>query len=429
VNKMFSQHVSRNLSAYCHNELSVEESRRVAEHLIGCQRCRREFEEIKLGVKLAEQLPRTSAPGSLWNEIERELVERSSHDNTQRAPSRLAPRLGWQRLAATCAVLLAALAIAWYSTRQPVAPQVALKDGTQQAHDDSAQQQQLPEEPNPGRAQTAPQTSNSAQTVPDGDNGKTSTVPGKTENGAAWEVARLEGTPTVGANRIEGNGRLGVGEWLVTDNHSRAKINVADIGQVDIGPNSRVRLVGTRSTEHRLALERGRLHAVISAPPRLFVVETPSATAIDLGCAYTLEVDDAGRSLLHVTSGWVALEQKGLESIVPAGAICATEPGKGLGTPYFDDASARFQEALASLDFRGGGAKALAIVLREAREYDTLTLWHLLYRVRGRERARVYDRLANLVVPPKGVTREGVLNLDKGMLALWKKELEWAWFE
>jgi hypothetical protein len=255
------------------------------------------------------------------------------------------------------------------------------------------------------------------------------TVPAKNGNELTWEVARVAGAPTVGANRIEGNGRIGVGEWLETDGASRAKISVADIGQVDIGPNSRVRLVGTRSTEHRLALERGRLHAMISAPPRLFVVETPSATAIDLGCSYTLEVDDRGRSILHVTSGWVALERKGRESIVPAGAMCVTEPGKGVGTPYFDDASERFRSALTSLDFQNGGAKALGVVLSEAREYDTLTLWHLLYRVRGAERARVYDRLATLIAPPKGVTREGVLRLDKGMLDLWKQGLEWAWFE
>jgi anti-sigma factor RsiW len=72
---MFSQHESRNLSAYCHGELSEEDSRRVAEHLMGCTRCRREFEEVKLGVKLAEQLPRVSAPASLWNDIEAALSE------------------------------------------------------------------------------------------------------------------------------------------------------------------------------------------------------------------------------------------------------------------------------------------------------------------------------------------------------------------
>jgi hypothetical protein len=37
--------------------------------------------------------------------------------------------------------------------------------------------------------------------------------------------------------------------------------------------------------------------------------------------------------------------------------------------------------------------------------------------------------MAALIAPPQGVTREGVLKLNKGMLDLWKQELEWAWFE
>jgi hypothetical protein len=425
---MFSQHVTRNLSAYCHGELNDEESRGVAEHLIGCQRCRREFEEIKLGVKFAEHLPHISAPASLWSEIEAALPERSRPINSRTKSSRLIPHFKWQRVAAVCALLLLAMAVGifWYSLRQSNnAPQVAEKNKSQQTiHPGSSP------DTNPNIGQNPSTANNIAPTVAPGSNGKPAeTVIAGREDGQSWEVARLAGTPTIGANQIEGSGRLAVGEWLETDGTSRAKINVADIGQVDIGPNSRVRLVGTRSTEHRLSLQRGRLHAFISAPPRLFIVETPSATAIDLGCSYTLEVDDAGRSILHVTSGWVALELKGRESIVPAGAICVTQPGKGPGTPYFDDASARFREALSRLDFHNGGAKALSIVLAEAREYDTLTLWHLLSRVSGAERNRVYERLATLITPPQGVTREGVLRLDKEMLDLWKKGLEWAWFE
>ena len=421
---MFSQHFSRNLSAYCHGELSEAESRRVAEHLIGCQRCRRDFEEIKLGIKLAEQLPRANAPASLWNEIEAAALVRSQTKDSSPRHSRLIPQFSWRAVVVASVVLIFALAIGgiWYAMRQP-------KDASQLAGKDTPQQTTDPDDPtkvNPTTVQPVPDEN--PEVVTNGS--KTAdTAPVKNGIGATWAVARVEGAPKVGESRIEGNGRIAVGEWLETDNQSRAKINVADIGQVDIGPNSRVRLVGTRSTEHRLALERGRLHAMINAPPRLFVVETPSATAIDLGCSYTLEVDAAGRSRLHVMSGWVALERKGLESIVPAGAVCVTEPGKGLGTPYFDDASPRFRAALTRLDFQNGGAKALDIILAEAREYDTLTLWHLFARVRAAERGRVYDRMAALIAPPQGVTRAGVLKLDKGMLDLWKQELEWAWFE
>ncbi len=148
----------------------------------------------------------------------------------------------------------------------------------------------------------------------------------------SWNVETLAGTPKVG-NSFE-NGKLSVGQFLETDANSRAKVEVANIGNVEIAPNSRVQLVNSTSNEHRLSLERGILQAKILAPPRLFIVDTPSAVAVDLGCAYTLEVDKDGNSKLHVTSGFVALEKGGRESIVPAGAIALTKKGKGIGTPF-----------------------------------------------------------------------------------------------
>ncbi len=188
----------------------------------------------------------------------------------------------------------------------------------------------------------------------------------------------------------------------------------------------------TKPTEHRLELARGKMSAKIWAPPRLFFVDTPSAVAADLGCAYTLEVDDSGAGLLHVTSGWVELQLKDRESMVPAGAACATRPGIGPGTPYFEDASEKFRVALSKLDF--GYAvdvpdvqRPLDIVITEARPRDTLTLWHLLYRVEGKDRELVFDRMATLSPPPKDVTREGVLQLDDKMLHLWKGYLENSW--
>src|SRR5436309_715730 len=178
---MFTEHVVKKLSAYCNGELRDDESRRVAAHLLKCERCNKAYERIRLGVGFAEQLSAVSAPADMWSDIE---------------------------------ALLDA------QTRQP-----------------------------------------------------------------AVKPAR------------------------------------------------------------RVALERGKLHAFITAPPRLFFVDTPSAEAIDLGCEYTLAVDDAGIGLLHVTLGWVMLERDGRESYVPIGAMCETRPGVGPGTPFFEDASLSFKEA------------------------------------------------------------------------------------
>lgn len=242
-----------------------------------------------------------------------------------------------------------------------------------------------------------------------------------------WEVARLEGTPRVGSRKISAAGRLAVGESLETDNVSRAKIKVGIIGEVEVDPNTQVRLLRARPTEHRLALDQGIMRAAIWAPPRLFFVNTPSAVAVDLGCRYSLRVDSTGAGLLHVTYGWVAFDHHGRESFVPANALCATRPDVGPGTPYFEDASPALRAALLEFDFGSGNAEtraaALNTVLAGARRRDALTLWHLLSRAGEAERASVYDRLVELVPPPAGVTREGVLHgageMQRRMLDLW----------
>ena len=73
-----------------------------------------------------------------------------------------------------------------------------------------------------------------------------------------------------------------------------------------------------------MALDRGTIHARIWAPPKLFFVDTQAAVAVDLGCAYTLQVDEKGDGLLRVTSGWVGLEREGRDTYIPEGAVCAT---------------------------------------------------------------------------------------------------------
>jgi FecR protein len=243
--------------------------------------------------------------------------------------------------------------------------------------------------------------------------------------GASWDVSRVEGAPRLASRPMGDTGRLRVGQWLETDETSRARILVGSIGRVDVGPRSRVRLLRAEPDDHRLGLAEGVLHAVVTAPPRFFFVETPSAVAVDLGCAYTLEVDASGGGRLHVASGWVALEKSGRETLVPAGAVSALHPGRGPGLPYFEDAPAEVVGSVSRLE--DGDTTALEGLLSGARLRDTLTLWHLLSWVGQAERDRVYERMAALCPPPEGVTREGILALRPAMLLLWRARLEPDW--
>lgn len=246
-----------------------------------------------------------------------------------------------------------------------------------------------------------------------------------TRNVTSWQVMALQGSPVAGSRRLSGGESVPSGKWLETDASSRARIVVGSIGSVTLEPNSRVRLLSTDASGHRLALGAGGIQASISAPPRLFFVETPAGTAIDLGCEYQLHCDRNGTGMLRVTSGWVALEWKGRESLVPAGASCRMYAGRGPGIPWFEDAGDGFLRALG--DFETHRGESLDRILAEARTRDTLTLWHLLSRVEAGDRVRVFDRMATLAPLPPGLLRDRVLELDTQSLKKWREELAWTW--
>jgi hypothetical protein len=230
-------------------------------------------------------------------------------------------------------------------------------------------------------------------------------------NRPACNVATTEGTPSLT--------RLAKGESINTDAHSQARLNLNDVGEVEVEPNTQLSVLAIRPDEQRLALHHGTIRALIWAPPGRFIVNTPSAQTVDLGCQYTLNVNTDGVGLVEVSVGWVAFEDKGRESFIPAGAACVTRPGKGPGIPYYQDAPKELIDALNRFD-ADSDRPAIAAILANARSRDAISLWHLLRRVQPDDRAQVYDRLSQFIAVPAGVTREGVLAANPQMIdSLW----------
>jgi len=227
----------------------------------------------------------------------------------------------------------------------------------------------------------------------------------------AWKVSTIQGRPSVT--------RLAKGQRLETDARSSALLEMGAVGEVSVEPETSLSVLSVKPKEQRLDLKRGTIHALIWAPPGNFYVNTPSSQTVDLGCAYTLKVDDAGVGLVRVSTGWVAFENHGRESFIPENAACVTRPGKGPGIPYYEDAPSALRDALARFDERDDPA-AVDIILSVARPRDAITLWHLLRRVDANRRGPVYDRLAGMIAVPKDVTREGAMAGDaKTIDSLW----------
>ncbi len=244
-----------------------------------------------------------------------------------------------------------------------------------------------------------------------------------------WEVRALEGTARIGGVQAQTSSqrKLTEGKWLETGNGSAARLNVGHIGRADIGPNSLLGLVRAKGTEHRLSLLRGTLRAQIWAPPRFFLVETPGALAVDLGCVYSLTIEPDGSGLLIVESGQVELIEGMRRVIVFAGNAATMQRGKGPGLPFPVTATPLFHAALAAYQLNPQPPAMLDTLLARADSTSTITLWHLLAWVGSGQREQVYVRLAGLSPPPPDVTLAAVMRLERRALDKWKNAMEPSW--
>ena len=243
--------------------------------------------------------------------------------------------------------------------------------------------------------------------------------------GQPWRVVLVG----VGERSLTGGSHpiLRPGEWLVTDERSTARLNVGHIGKATLGPASRLQLVRAGTSEHRLVLQRGELRARIWAPPRFFLVETPSATAVDLGCIYTLTVDSLGDGLLRVESGEVELTRGSSTVLVPAGNTAALRRGRGPGLPVPIRAPASFRRLAAAFDAGATDRAHVSELLLAADRMHTITLWHMLDRVAEPERRLVIARLAELAPLPQSVTLEQVLHGESRAMLAWRETMAPGW--
>ena len=229
--------------------------------------------------------------------------------------------------------------------------------------------------------------------------------------GPAWQIVSLEGTPQ--------HQRMSRGGTVQTDSASRLRLELSTFGQVEVEPNTRLKLLVTKHDEQRMDLVQGKIHALIWAPPHQFYVATPSSVTVDLGCSYSLEVDKTGNGTVRVDFGWVAFDDHGKESFIPAHAMCVTRPGKGPGIPYYEDAPPALRQAVGTFDTTAD-LSTVPIILANARQKDAVTVWHLLRRVPVAARGTVYDKFVQLVQVPANVTRDQAVAGDQRAVdALW----------
>lgn len=215
------------------------------------------------------------------------------------------------------------------------------------------------------------------------------------------------------STRGGGSGVLCVGASLDTGERE-TELAIAQIGRAELGPNTRIALDRSGPGAHHLTIDHGHMHARVNAPPRLFQVSTRSTEVTDLGCEYTIDVDDAGAGAICVQTGQVELATPSGAIVVAAAGTCAQiAAGRSAGLPIARDAPPELASAARE-------PRDVAAVLAHARPADAITLANLAT-LDAAHRRDILVRLAELSPPPARLTIDDAL--DPAMLRLWLDDI------
>ncbi|HEY5926937.1 MAG TPA: FecR domain-containing protein [Kofleriaceae bacterium] len=236
--------------------------------------------------------------------------------------------------------------------------------------------------------------------------------------GAGFAFAGVGGKVSCDGSQVA-RGVLPIGGQLDTGKHE-ASLTIADIGSAKLGKQTRVRLDRTDSTRHQLALERGHMHAKVIAPPRLFAVTTKHTDVIDLGCEYTIDIDDAGSGGICVMTGLVELATKSkMTVVVPEGACATILAGQRPGLPYARTARVELVDAVRAYDRAEPGSLERLLALADRRDAITLIAAAAI----DPRASAVLERLMELSPPPDAEISVDSALEDPNHFGQWRNDI------
>jgi len=239
-----------------------------------------------------------------------------------------------------------------------------------------------------------------------------------------WSVVSLSGNPII-SGRPDKSDKWDQGETLVTDETSKAAVQIPKVGTMEVGPNSLLVLDKAKDGVNLVTMRNGKVSVINKEDMPDFTLQLNNFEIIDRGGKFDLENLSVLGAKLKVNSAFVEILYNGNSYIVNENHTCTLRKGFRPGIPVHQNASDSLRAAIESFDFQNGGEASVEKIISLAKEEDMLTLLALIPAVTQLQRQIIFQEISNRFPPPESVTRAGIIRLDKDMLYRWWEEIEW----
>lgn len=207
-----------------------------------------------------------------------------------------------------------------------------------------------------------------------------------------WKLISLKGGAIVNGVRTE---KVNVGDWIQTDSVSSVILKIANVGDVSIEPNTKVRFIQSDNNVSRIEVLYGTVNTTTSQADK-FILQSSNMKVQDKGGSYSFKVDDKGNGVIYVNNGIANVESGNKSAVVTDGKFCLYKPEFGVGIPFRKDSKPEFQNALFNYDFNNGGMPSVYYAIANAMPEDYASLMNLIPRVDEKTKYLVLNKLNRL---------------------------------
>ncbi|MCX6151632.1 MAG: FecR domain-containing protein [Ignavibacteriales bacterium] len=237
-----------------------------------------------------------------------------------------------------------------------------------------------------------------------------------------WEIIKSEGSYVI-QNRLTDQKKFYLDDKLITHDYSNVTVKIADFGLLHIDQNSIIKLIDAQKGENRIKLFQGSVSANTWTQTGKFSIETQNAITTENKSNFKINYFADTTTVINVISGFVEINSGNNVFMLPEGYTFKIHQNE-TGIPVNNSSTGNLKIALIEFE-KKHDQNSFNIILNESAEFDALTLWHIFPLIDEHLRGKLFDKLNSFYAAPNGVTKQGILELNKEMLKKWWDEIAW----
>jgi len=239
-----------------------------------------------------------------------------------------------------------------------------------------------------------------------------------------WQLNLNYGNYQVGT--VGKNASIDLDETLTTFDSTKVTMIIPNAGRIEIGSFSSIKVIKGKDSDNVISLLSGKVYGNCKIDDPRLTIKTNTADIEVVAGKFSAEINDYGDLYIVTNNGKLKITTPNRELLLMKDHRCKISSSGIVGIPIHIKANHQLAEILEQINYDDKKVNSYGLILQLSSPVDGITLLHLIMKAKSvEERLPLFEKLNEFYPLVPGITKEGILKLDKVMLDAWQRDIEW----